>query len=146
MTFADKSREESSKWSVDHRIERLGGGFVPRLGDSVMCWLALCGLANLAVGFASFLRSDIHWLGELDATPIHTAGRIVEYFAISAAGFAYMLWRSHWQCRAAAIWKAAAFLCVAFILVLIHPFLWVAVMAPVAFVYTLVWASRERGA
>jgi hypothetical protein len=146
MPSVDEKREAPSKWSADHRIEFPADGLALRLGDFVMCWLALCGLANVAVGFASFLRGDICWLGRVDghSTTIQRIGWIAVYCGISAAGFVYMLWRYHWRCRTVTILKAAAFLCASFLTALIHPLLWVATIGSVAFVYTFLWASSQK--
>jgi hypothetical protein len=125
---------------TDRSFLRPQRGCLSYVADVVMVWLALCGLANVAVGCAALLRSDIGWLALMDPTPVQIAGWIAIYLALSASGFIYMLWQYHWRCKPSALLKVAAFLCVTFILVLVHPFLVVAIVGPVASVYTLVWA------
>jgi hypothetical protein len=80
------------------------------LADFVMCWLALCGLVNAAIGMGSFVYNiqiaDV-------STPIQRSAYIAMYLGLSTIGFFYMLWRYNWSCRLSTLVSVTALWCVA---------------------------------
>ena len=83
--------------------------------DFFMCWVALCGLFNVAIGMASFVYEiNIRFNGALVTTSMQRYQWIATYFALSAAGFTYMLWRQKWHCRLSALILLVTIWCVVF--------------------------------
>lgn len=95
----------------DTMSSKFGGA---RIANFLMCWLALCGLANAAFGVAALSNTDIKLtlFQQPATTPTQKLTYFVIYFALSAVGFSYMLWRYNWRCRLSTLLKIAALCCV----------------------------------
>jgi hypothetical protein len=114
------------------------------LADFCMCWLALCGLANAAVGLVSFaVQVNFDLLGHPATSPVLKVAWIAIYSAISAIGFAYMLWRFQWRCRAFTLLEIAVFFCVVLAALAIHVAVAIVCIGFPVLVYTVIWANRR---
>jgi hypothetical protein len=117
--------------------------------DFLMCWIALCGLANVAVGIASFhFKINLSIFGEPIEAPVQRFSWIALYLAVSIVGFTYMLWRNRWRFQLLTLLKVPILWCVIFASVAMIPQL--PVIGVVAFLtctlfifsYAIYWASR----
>jgi uncharacterized membrane protein YfcA len=123
------------------------------IADFCMCWLALCGLTNVAIGLASLtLKSQLSLFGQPLTTPTQRFAWIGIYVAISTFGFSYMWWRQNWRYRLAGLLKIAAFWCVilAALCALQTDSPTLTLIAVVGLnifmiLYALIWACRRKG-
>ncbi len=80
------------------------------LVDFLMCWFALTGLGNVAVGVAD-LTKDVSLFAA--GTTFHEKlGVFAEYGCGAIVGFVYMLWRYQWHCRLVTLAQITTFWCV----------------------------------
>jgi uncharacterized membrane protein YfcA len=121
-----------------------------RFADFFMCWCALCGLVNAAIGSASFGSDMIHLA--LNGEPVNTWKQRLTYIGIELAwsgiGFCYMLWREQWRCKLSTIFQIVTLWCTilgAAMLLQTHEILGnigLALVVAFVFWYTINWSSE----
>jgi hypothetical protein len=126
------------------------------IADFFGCWLAVCGLIQIAIGFASFTWNDERIGLKLFDQPVKTTTQRLEFIVLSilaaSIGFCYMLWRYHWRCRLSTMLSLMVHFCVLLGLTRLmtpnHELLLVIVFSGIciyAFSFTAYWASRPKG-
>jgi cell division protein FtsW (lipid II flippase) len=124
------------------------------VADFCMCWIALCGLGSVATGIASFtFNIQLFLFGQPVTTPTQRLMHTGIYFAMSAFGFTYMLWRQNWRCRLSALLIIMTFWCAVLATTsalqadrMVQSWLsWLAIggISIFMFLYALSWASRR---
>ena len=116
------------------------------VADFIMCFFALGGLLDAALGVAFFtdenVRFRLPW--QVLESPTQRMEWIAFYSATSLVGFAYMLWRYRWRCRLSTLFKIMALCCVA--IAAFKTAVWsVPVFGLWVFGYTVTWTCRPKG-
>jgi hypothetical protein len=122
--------------------------YLIRLADFSMCWLALCGLANVAFGAVSITRGGrLALFGQYLVTPKQKCLWIGWYLAVSSCGFLYMWWRQGWHYRLSELVKLVTFCCVLFAVFQLdfaaRQFAF-AGTGFFVFLYSISWSRRQR--
>jgi len=120
--------------------------------DFCMCFLALCGLFNVAVGVAAFaFNLNLDMFGVAVTTTAQKLEWIGIYFVLSAVGFIYMLWRYEWRYRLSTMVQLAVLWCVFLVvtpmIATARGFLSTFLMGGISLfvvIYCLSWAGRTK--
>jgi hypothetical protein len=115
--------------------------------DCILCWFALCGMANAAVAVASFTNTErrAQFVQEIWGTPAQRLTYIAISTTISATGFTYMLWRYRWRYRLLTLFKIALSWFAMFAAVATNITIGMLVIGVLIFAYTIYWASQPKG-
>ena len=93
---------------TDRRFFGQRRSIISWVADFYMSWFAFFGLGSAAIFLASFnpkIHTQVYGLGLHEDTAAKKLACMAISFAISAAGFAYMLWRYRWRYRLSTLLK-----------------------------------------